>query len=63
MRVLAVREGQEDGMKRKRHTPEQIVGHLRDAEVMESEGKTVAQICKKLGVSEREMRKRHTQLE
>jgi transposase-like protein len=39
-------------MKRKRHTPEQIVGHLRDAEAMESEGKTIAQICKKLGVSE-----------
>ncbi len=29
-------------MKRKRHTPEQIVGHLRDAEAMESEGKTIA---------------------
>ncbi len=39
-------------MKRKRHNPEQIVGHLRDAEAMVSEGKTVAQVCKKLGVSE-----------
>ncbi len=39
-------------MKRKRHTPEQIVGHLRDAEVLESEGKTITQICKKLCVSE-----------
>lgn len=39
-------------MKRKRHTPEQIVGHLRDAEAMESAGKTIAQICKTLGVSE-----------
>ncbi len=39
-------------MKRKRHTPKQIVGHLRDAEAMESEGKNIAQICKKLGVSE-----------
>lgn len=39
-------------MKRKRHNPEQIVGHLRDAEVMASEGKSTAQICKKLGVSE-----------
>ncbi len=37
--------GQEDVMKRKRHTPEQIVGHLRDAELMDSEGKSVAQIC------------------
>lgn len=39
-------------MKRKRHTPEQIVGHLRDAEAMESSGKNVTLICKKLGVSE-----------
>ena len=39
-------------MKRKRHTPEQIVKHLRDAEVMLGEGKTVAQVCKKLGVTE-----------
>ena len=39
-------------MKRKRHSPEQIVGYLRDAETMSSEGKTIAQICKKLGVSE-----------
>jgi putative transposase len=39
-------------MKRKRHTPEQIVGHLRDAEAMDSEGKSLSQICKKLGVSE-----------
>jgi transposase-like protein len=39
-------------MKRKRHTPEQIVGHLRDAEAMESDGKSLVQICKKLGVSE-----------
>lgn len=39
-------------MKRKRHSPEQIVGHLRDAETMVSGGKTIAQVCKKLGVSE-----------
>jgi putative transposase len=39
-------------MKRKRHTPEQIVGHLHDAEAMASEGKSLVQICKKLGVSE-----------
>ena len=39
-------------MKRKRHSPEQIVRYLRDAETMSSEGKTIAQICKKLGVSE-----------
>jgi putative transposase len=39
-------------MKRKRHTPEQIVGHLRDAEAMAPEGKSLVQICKKLGASE-----------
>ena len=39
-------------MKRKRHSPEQIVKHLRDADGMLGEGKTVAQACKKLGVTE-----------
>jgi transposase-like protein len=45
-------EGQEDGMKRKRHTPEQIVKHLRDAARMLGEGKTVTQVCKRIGVTE-----------
>jgi transposase-like protein len=39
-------------MKRKRHSPEQIVKHLRDAEQMLGAGKTIAQTCKKLGVTE-----------
>ena len=39
-------------MKRKRHSAEQIVKHLRDADQMIGEGKTVAQVCKKLGVTE-----------
>jgi transposase-like protein len=39
-------------MKRKRHSPEQIVKQLRDAEQMLGTGKTVAQVCKKLGVTE-----------
>ena len=39
-------------MKRKQHSAEQIVGHLRDAETMVSDGKTIALVCKKLGVSE-----------
>ncbi len=39
-------------MKRKRHSAEQIVKHLRDADQMLGEGKTVAQVCKKLGVTE-----------
>ena len=39
-------------MKRKRHTPEQIVKHLRDAAQLLGEGKTVAQVCKRIGVTE-----------
>ena len=39
-------------MKRKRHAPEQIVGHLREAEQMLTEGKTIVQVIKKLGVTE-----------
>ncbi len=39
-------------MKRKRHSAEQIVKHLRDADQMLGEGKTVAQVCRKLGVTE-----------
>ena len=39
-------------MKRKRHTPEQIIAKLRQAETERANGSTVAQVCKKLGVSE-----------
>lgn len=39
-------------MKRNRHTPEQIVRKLRDADTALSEGKTVEEICKQLGISE-----------
>ena len=39
-------------MKRKRHSPEQIVRHLRDAAQMLGEGKSVAQVCKRIGVTE-----------
>lgn len=39
-------------MARKRHTPEQILAKLRDAEVMLSEGRTTAEIAKQLEVSE-----------
>ena len=45
--------GQEGlSMKRKRHTPEQIIAKLRQAETERANGATVAQACKKLGVSE-----------
>lgn len=39
-------------MSRKRYTPEQIIGMLRDAEVRLSQGATVGAICRELGVSE-----------
>ncbi len=38
--------------KRKHHSPEQIIGKLREAEVLLAQGQTVGQACKALGVSE-----------
>lgn len=37
---------------RKRHTAEEIIGKLREAEVLQSQGDTVGESCRKLGVSE-----------
>ena len=39
-------------MARKRYTAEQIIGHLRQAEIRISEGKTVLEAVRALGVSE-----------
>jgi len=39
-------------MKRRRHTPEQVIRKLREADGMLSEGKTIAEAAKALGVSE-----------
>ena len=39
-------------MARKRYSPEQIIGYLREAEVLLSKGSTVPQICRKIGVVE-----------
>jgi len=39
-------------MKKKRHTPEQIIRKLREAEAHQSSGMTIAQVCQKLEVSE-----------
>ena len=39
-------------MKRKRHTPEQIIGKLREAEAMLGTGRTIAQVVQQLCVSE-----------
>jgi len=42
----------EDGMSRKRYTPEQIIAKLREAEVRLSQGEKVGVICRSLGISE-----------
>ncbi len=39
-------------MSRKRYTPEQIIGMLRAAEVRLSQGQTVGEISRSLGISE-----------
>ena len=39
-------------MARKRHTPEQIINKLRQAEVEIANGATIAQVCKKIGVTD-----------
>ena len=38
-------------MARKRYTAEQIIGHLRQAEILLSEGKTIIEAARHLGVS------------
>jgi putative transposase len=39
-------------MSRKRYTPEQIIGMLREAEVALSRGEKIGTICRGLGISE-----------
>jgi transposase-like protein len=39
-------------VKRRRHTPEQIIRKLREAERLLGEGKTIAEAAKELGISE-----------
>jgi putative transposase len=39
-------------MKRRRHTPEQVIRKLREAERMLGEGKTIPEAAKDLGISE-----------
>jgi len=48
-------------MKRTRHSAEQIVAKLREAEAMLAAGKTVAQIVQALGVSEQTFNRWRTQ--
>ena len=42
-------------MKRKRHTPGEIIRKLREADAELAKGATIAQVSKKLGVSENTM--------
>jgi len=39
-------------MGRKRYTAEQIIGILREAEVLQSQGMTIGEISRKLGITE-----------
>ncbi len=39
-------------MSRKRFSVEQIINHLREAEVLVSQGQTVGEVCRRIGVSE-----------
>ena len=39
-------------MKRKRHSPEQIVRKLREADKLLSEGRTISEVCQQLQVAE-----------
>jgi transposase-like protein len=38
-------------MSRKRFTPEQIITHLREAEVLLSKGASVTEVCRQLGIT------------
>ena len=42
-------------MSQRRHSPEQIINKLRQAEVELAKGSTVAQMCKKIGVTEQKV--------
>ena len=39
-------------MPRKRFSPEQIIAHLREAEVLLARGQTTGEACRQLGISE-----------
>ena len=39
-------------MGKKRYTPEQIIGKLREAEVALAQGETAGQVCRNLGIAE-----------
>jgi len=48
-------------MRRKRHSPEQIIAKLREADAVLATGATIAQVCQKLAVSEQTFHRWRTQ--
>ena len=49
MLVSGLRKGVK--MAKKRHSAEQIINHLREAEILISEGKTVKEVARRLGIT------------
>ena len=45
-------EKRDEQMPRKRFSVEQIINHLREAEVLVGQGRTVGEVCRRIGVSE-----------
>lgn len=39
-------------MSKKRHTPEEIITKLREAEVLQAKGESIAEVCRQISVSE-----------
>ena len=39
-------------MGRKRYKPEEIIGYLREAEVLHSKGSSIPEICRQIGIAE-----------
>ena len=54
--MLGLGAQKEDEMPRKKHTPEQIIMKLREAEVAMSTGRTVVESVRQIGVTEQTLR-------
>jgi transposase-like protein len=39
-------------MARKRYTAEQIINHLREAEIFISQGKSISEVCRQIGITQ-----------
>ena len=39
-------------MGRKRYKPEEIIGYLREAEVLHSKGSSIPEICRQIGIAD-----------